>query len=331
MMHSCSARSSHRKIFKLATALVFFIAPLLARVFFAEPSMAQSAAQSTPQATAQSKPPLVTQPAPPATAARMLLLPRRIVSGDRATLAVLDVNGRLTPGATIHFSNGDHYTTDATGRALFVAPLNPGVVYATLPGRAGRVATTVLSPAEIPATALQVSAAPRVASIADRFELSGTGFCGDADANHVSIAGQNALVLAASPTTLIVLPPQDLAPGRASVEIACGKQTARAFYLTLVSLELEASSAPLAPGEHRTLEVHVRGTLGRVLLEARNLAPDVAELATKVAATSQAGNPTRAASSGGAENIARFELVGKKRGSFLVSIRLISATGPPRS
>src|SRR5262249_2414652 len=38
------------------------------------------------------------QQVPPASAARILLVPRRMISGERATLAVLDVNGRLTPG-----------------------------------------------------------------------------------------------------------------------------------------------------------------------------------------------------------------------------------------
>ncbi len=42
------------------------------------------------------------QSGPAASGARILLLPRRIVSGERATLAVLDVNGRLTPGASRH-------------------------------------------------------------------------------------------------------------------------------------------------------------------------------------------------------------------------------------
>ena len=71
----------------------------------------------------------------PAGSARILLLPRRIVSGERATLAVLDVNGRLTPGVTVNFSNGDRLTTDQTGRALFVAPLNPGVIFGSIAGR----------------------------------------------------------------------------------------------------------------------------------------------------------------------------------------------------
>ena len=79
---------------------------------------AQQAAQ-TPQAP----------PAPVASGARILLLPRKIVTGERATLAVLDVNGRLTPGVTVAFSNGDKFTTNATGRAMFVAPL---LVFASL-------------------------------------------------------------------------------------------------------------------------------------------------------------------------------------------------------
>src|SRR5947209_16700424 len=92
------------------------------------------------------------QPVPAASGARILLLPRRIVSGERATLAVLDVNGRLAPGVTVHFSNGDRLTTDATGRALFVAPLSHGVIFASLEGRAGRVASAILSASEAAAS-----------------------------------------------------------------------------------------------------------------------------------------------------------------------------------
>src|SRR5713101_2552957 len=117
---------------------------------------------------------LAQQP-PPASAARILLLPRRIVSGERATLAVLDANGRLTPGVKVNFSNGDKLTTDETGRALFVAPLNPGVIFASIAGRPGRMATTVLSPSEADSASMEISAAPRVASLTDRFELFGRG------------------------------------------------------------------------------------------------------------------------------------------------------------
>jgi hypothetical protein len=262
------------------------------------------------------------QQAPAASAARILVLPRRIVSGERATLAVLDVNGRLTPGVAVNFSNGDHLTTDATGRARFVAPLNPGAISAVISGRPGRVYTTILSPNESDSNSLEVSSAPRVASLSDRFELSGHGFCGDADANQVTVGGQPALVLASSPATLEVLPPTDLDPGIAEVQLNCAKRNSTAFSVKFVALTLEADSSPLVPGEHRTLIVRVQGTASKIPLEARNLAPDVADLS--------GGNPLRVLSAGGADNVAHFELVGRQRGSFLVSIRLLSTQAAPR-
>jgi hypothetical protein len=261
------------------------------------------------------------QPAPAASGARILLLPRRIVSGERATLAVLDVNGRLTPGVTVNFSNGDRLTTDATGRALFVAPLNAGVIFGTIAGRTGRVATAILSPGEAASAAMEVSSVPRVASLSDRFEVFGKGFCGDADANQVSIAGQPAIVLASSPTALVVLPPAELQPGVAAVEVTCAKRQSPPFSVTFVELELEADSSPLKPAEHRALTVRVRGTEAKIMLEARNLAPEIAELS--------GGNPVRTSSSGDAENLARFEVVGRKNGSFLISIRLVPSPRSP--
>ena len=264
---------------------------------------------------------LLAQQLPPS-AARILLLPRRVVAGDRATLAVLDVNGRLTPGVDVHFSNGEKYTTDATGRARFVAPLNAGVIYGSLPGRAGRVAITILTPAEAGAPSLQVTRAPRVASISDRFELSGNGFCGDADSNQVTVGAKDAIVLASSPVSLLVLAPLEQEAGPATVKVSCGKQSSPGFFIVLVNLELQADSSPLSPGEHRALTVHIHGSSARVALEARNLAPEVASLS--------GGDAVRAISSGVAENQARFEVVGKQRGSFLISIHLVSFPVAPK-
>jgi len=261
------------------------------------------------------------QPAPAASGARILLLPRRIVSGERATLAVLDVNGRLTPGVTVNFSNGDRLTTDVTGRALFVAPLNPGVIFGSIAGRTGRVTTAVLSASEAASASIEVSSTPRVASLADRFEIFGKNFCGDADANQVTIAGEPAIVLASSPAALVVLPPSELQPGSAAVEVSCAKRQAPGFSAAFVGLELEADSSPLKPGEHRALAVRVRGASGKIALEARNLAPEIAELS--------GGNPVRASSSGGADNFARFEVVGRSNGSFLISIRLVPSLRSP--
>jgi hypothetical protein len=262
------------------------------------------------------------QQAPSASGARILLLPRHLVSGERATLAVLDVSGRLTPNVKVGFSNGDQVTTDTTGRALFVAPLTPGPISAVIEGRTGRVTSVILSATDVPSSSAAVTQVPRIASIADRFEMLGHGFCGDADANKVSIAGLPGLVLAASPGSLTVLPPTDMDPGPAVIQVSCAQKAAAPFTIVFVALDLEASTAPLAPGEHRTLTVRVHGSPQKVNLEARNLAADVAELT--------GGNSVRAESTGGADNVAHFELVGKKHGSFTVSIRLVAPLAPPK-
>ena len=270
-----------------------------------------------PRLAAQQTP--LAPPAPPA--ARILLLPPRIVSGERATLAVLDVSGRLTPGVTINFSNGDHLRTDSTGRALFVAPLNRGVIFGSIEGRPGRASSVILAPTEASAPSMEISAAPRVASLTDRFEILGKEFCGDADANRVTIANHEALVLASSPVALTVLPPMELEPGPAKVTVSCAKRDAPEFSVVFVGLEAKADSSPLKRGEHRTLTVRVAGTREKISLEARNLAPDIAEL--------EGGNPVRRLSSGEEENVAQFEVVGKKDGTFLISIRLVAALGHP--
>ncbi len=266
---------------------------------------------------------LLPQQSPPlAPAARTLLLPKRIVSGETATLAVLDGNGRLTPGVTVNFSNGDHLVTNVTGRALFVAPLNPGVIYAAIASRPARAYTTILTPSEAGSSSLQVSSAPRFASLADRFELSGSGFCGEADANAVRIAGKPALVLASSPVSLVVLPPAELEAGPAMVDVACAKRSTPPFSISFLALTLDADASPLAPGEHRALTVHVRGTVAKVPLEARNLSPEVAQLT--------GGNPASVSSRGGAENVAQFELIGLERGNFRISVRLLPTPAPLR-
>jgi hypothetical protein len=254
------------------------------------------------------------QPAPAAKNARILLLPRKMISGDRTTLAVLDVNGRLTPGVTVAFSNGDHVTTNATGRGLFVAPLTPGVLYATIQGRPGRVQTLIV-PVPPSAPTSPVLRAPHFASLSDRFDLQGHGFCGDADKNIVQVNGESALVLAASSESLTVLPPENLEPGPADVTVTCNKGLASVGRMIFLSLALEADNSPMQPGQKRTLSVRIVGTRDKVTLEAHNLAPEIAELA--------GGNPAKAISNGGQENIASFSLAGKQHGNILVSIRLM--------
>ena len=254
------------------------------------------------------------QQPPPAKNARILLLPRKMVSGDRTTLAVLDFGGRLTPNVTVVFSNGDRVTTNSTGRATFVAPLTQGVLHATILGRPGRVQTEVIAPPARAASS-QVAYAPHFASLSDRFELQGHGFCGDADKNVVQVNGLPAFVLASSSESLAVLPPAEIDPGPAEVSVSCNRSAAGWAKIVFLELALQADKSALKPGEKRTLSVHISGTAERVGLEARNLAPQVAAL--------DGGNPARATSSGGAQNTAVFPLTGKQHGNILVSIRLL--------
>jgi len=254
------------------------------------------------------------QQPPAAKNARILLLPHKMVSGDRTTLAVLDFGGRLTPGVTVAFSNGDHVTTNATGRATFVAPLTQGILYATIKGRPGRIQTEVIA-ASTSKPLTEIARAPHFASLADRFELQGHGFCGDADKNVVQINGQSALVLAASSESLAVVPPTEIDPGPADLTVSCNKSPAGQARIIFLGLALEADTSPLQAGEKRTLTVRISGTQERVTLEAHNLAPEVAALA--------GGNTARAISSGGAQNAALFPLTGKQHGNILVSIRLL--------
>jgi hypothetical protein len=117
------------------------------------------------------------------------------------------------------------------------------------------------------------------------------------------------------------LPPADLEPGLAPVKITCGKNSFPAFNVTFLELALHADSSPLAPGEHRGLTVTVRGTEAKIALDAKNLAPDIAELS--------GGDTVRQLSSGGPDNAAHFEVVGRNRGSFLISIRLVPVIAHP--
>ena len=254
------------------------------------------------------------QQVPLAKNARILLVPRKMITGDRTTLAALDMNGRLTPGVTIAFSNGDHVTTNSTGRGVFVAPLTPGVLYATIQGRPGRIPTLIIPPPADRSDS-QAMQGPHFASLSDRFELQGHGFCGDADKNVVQVNGRAAFVLAASSEAMTVLPPEELDAGPAEVSVSCNKNAASWARVTFLSLSLEADNSPLQPGQKRTLTVRIGGTPEKAMLEARNLAPEVADLA--------GGNPARVTSSGGTENLAQFPLTGKKHGNILVSIRLL--------
>ena len=79
---------------------------------------------------------------------------------------------------------------------------------------------------------------------------------------------------------------------------------------------------PLGASRHRHSRARRSASTSIEVSSAPQFASEIAELF--------GGNPLRASSSGGAENLARFDIVGRKNGSFLISIRLVPSLGVPR-
>lgn len=247
--------------------------------------------------------------------AASVVLPPRLVAGQPVTLAVLAADGRLVPGIVVELAGRQKVSTDATGRAAFTAP-EPGVFVAQVPGtNAGAAALTI--PAGAPAR-VNFARVPAEISTRDRFLVSGSGFRGEADANRVQLGGGRALVLAASPVALVVLPGPNTTPGPTQIVVGTGGAAATAGTTVLA---LDSQSGQVAPRKKATLVVHVRGTERPQELEARNLSPGVVRFTR--------GDLQWLTTSGGPDNMAAIEMEGRSVGDFSFRVRLLPATGGP--
>jgi len=244
-----------------------------------------------------------------------IILPPRLLTAQQATLAVLDSAGRLVPAAVVEFSGGERVTTDSTGRALFTAPSEPGVLIARLPSRSARASAMVGAPTPNPPDGVQVLDYPSVATLDDRFVVEGTGFRGDANSVQVMLGSQPALVLASSPLSLVLLPHPRLKPGAAQLVLEVAGRSPGPVPITLVSLDILPLENALKPGEKGALTVRVRGTDQRLVIEARNQTPEVIQF--------QRGNVLRVPSSGGVVNDALIEIHALKAGDFSITARLV--------
>jgi hypothetical protein len=262
--------------------------------------------------------PVVQQAGRPST----VVLPPRLLPGEHATLAVLDSAGRLVPNAAVEFPGDERVTTDASGRASFVAPLTPGVLTARLPGRPGTASATILAPQPLPADGLQITEYPHIISLTDRFLVDGYGFSGQADGNRVMLGEKPVAVLAASPVALVLMPVPAAGAGPAQLVIEVGGRSPGPVPVTLVLLRVRGPDYQLSQSQKGTLTVRIHGTEQRLAIEARNLSPTLVDLPR--------GNIQRVTSSGGAQNEAQIELVGLAAGNFSVSVRLVpGAVGLP--
>lgn len=253
--------------------------------------------------------------APGSDTAHTIVIPSKLVAGKRATLAVVDAEGKLAAGVEVEFGGGVTLTTDQTGRASFTAPEEPGVVTVRLAGGAARATSTVMRAGEHPADELILDDVPTLVAIGSRFTVSGYGFRGQADDNLVTIGEQPAIVLAASPIVLVLAPHPQSQPGPAEFRIETGDGQAVTFSTTVVRLEVSAEKPQLAPRERGQLTVRAHGTLTRVEIEARNLTPEIVRL--------RDGVVQRATTRGGIENTATFRLEGRAQGEYQIAVRLM--------
>ena len=243
-----------------------------------------------------------------------IVLPSRIVAGMPATLAVLGVDGRLASGVTVEIGT-DRITTDATGRAYFTAPSSGQVALARASGSSAAALIDRVAPGGVQQA---ISVAP-VVSVREPFSICGSGFRGDAEATHVRINGEPALVLAASPECLSVLPSQKSTAGPAQISIVSavtpGGQWAAST--TLVELDSEIPQASLVPGQKGPLNVRVRGSEQRLRIEVENQTPGVLRFPR--------GDVQELTTSGGPQNIAQFDAQAIRSGDFSFDARLLTA------
>jgi hypothetical protein len=246
------------------------------------------------------------------TGAVTIVLPPKLMAGHPATLAVFGLNGRLDPGLSVNLSDGESVTTDGTGRAHFTAPAAGGYLVAKAEGSS---AAALVDPAA-GASEPQTTSLPPVASLQESLWLCGAGLQGEAGADRVTINGHFALVLAASPECLVVLPPPDSASGRAKISVDAPGVHWTAV-TTLVSLGFQPPFPVLLPDKKGRLLVRVNGTTEPLDLIVENRSPGVLRFLR--------GDVQQLRTSGGTSNFADVDVQAIRSGDYRFHAHLISA------
>ncbi|HEV2489165.1 MAG TPA: hypothetical protein VGT03_05110 [Candidatus Acidoferrales bacterium] len=239
-----------------------------------------------------------------------IILPIELVAGEPATLGVLMPNGRVQADARVVLSNGEVLTTDESGRAHFLAPAQPGILFAQIAD------TEIRSACEVQrregAESLRIQAAPRLTPLDGQIRIRGSGFEGDADRNEVRLREKRPLVLAASPRELVILPPPESEPGMAALELKVGDQSASA-QVTLIRVEATPPTVP--PGKRKKITIRAFGTEARVNLELQNQQPEIVKFANE--------GDIRLRTRGGRDNSAKVQIKGLRAGEFSFAVRLL--------
>jgi hypothetical protein len=266
-----------------------------------------------PALRAQEQPPAQAQPAqanPYTTWTLTIVLPPRLMAGHPATLAVLGVDGKLASGVTVTVGDGQTLTTDHTGRAIFTVPASGDYLLAR---GAGASVAALIDPAVSESEPKQTTVPP-VVSVRDSFWICSGGLGGDADANSVRINDEPALVLAASPECIVVLPSPKAEPGPATISIEAPGTQATAT-TTLVALEFDAPQPALLPGKKSQLNVRVRGSDQKLGVMVKNETPGVLRFVR--------GDAQELLTGGGPQNVATLEALAIRSGDYSFRARVL--------
>jgi hypothetical protein len=248
-----------------------------------------------------------------------IVLPRKLVAGQPATLATFGVDGKLAPGVTVDLGGEEHVLTDKTGRGYFNAPTAGNILIAKASGSSAAALVDPASPASdanaSEANHQAISVAPFV-SMRDAFAICGPGLRGDANDNRVQINGEESLIVAASPECMAVLPGPKAVPGPAKISVE-SPGTGWTVATTLVSLEFEAPNPPLIPEKKSELVVRVHGSDQRLRIIAVNETPGVLRFLR--------GDAQELVTSGGAANFAALKVQAIRSGDYSFHARLVPA------
>jgi hypothetical protein len=244
-----------------------------------------------------------------------IVLPPLLVSGELATLAVLDASGRPAPNSAVILGGGEQRTTDATGRLLFKAPQDQSVLQVSLPDDTASSSATVIAALAEERAGLRIDAVPRILLLKDQFTLRGCCFNGEADSNIILLGGQPAAILAASPVALVVLPNPRTPLGDAQLQLDSSDRTVTTAPITVVSFEVSAAKSKGLPGETGEIRVTVRGTEAPLDIEVRAHPEGGIELA--------GGNPATKHTPGGQDNSVTLSFTFRRPGEFFFEIRLL--------
>ena len=261
------------------------------------------------------------QSAPSTTWAVTIVLPPKLVADRPATLAVLGVDGRLAEGVIVDF--GSHsgidvrVKTDKTGRAVFLAPSDAAVLIAKASGAS---AAALIEPPPAPSSPQTTISLPSVVSQQDAFPVCGGPFHGDIEADHVTLDGDPALVLAASPECLVILPGPRAVPGTAQISVQMTRAPDWTGETTLVALHFDPPTPPLLTETKSNLVLHVQASDQPLNIMVENRTPGILRFIR--------GDAQKLVTSGGAQNVATIEIQAISTGDFSFRARLLPNPEP---